>query len=66
MVVLVTVFLGMVVLGVVGVSFFHKWDPNYTYKARKYIFMLPGKAMCEVFRKKNMISCYHDNMITLS
>jgi hypothetical protein len=23
-------------------------------------------AVCEVFRKKNMVTCYHDNMITLS
>jgi hypothetical protein len=23
-------------------------------------------AVCEVSRKKNMITCYHDNMITLS
>jgi hypothetical protein len=23
-------------------------------------------SVCEVFRKKNMITCYHDNMITLS
>jgi hypothetical protein len=24
------------------------------------------KSVCEVFRKKNMITCYQDNMITLS